>query len=318
MQPVGRKRKLGGLHQRKTLHWQSKALKAWTALWDYYYFLFIYVFFTKSKVTFNVLKVPEIFCPFTKKKADAETLAPVLKRCSERSIMRDIKASQSPPPLWTHSIKVHIEGNTFTENATFVALQASFSHPFSALLLQCLITWLFAEHRLGLEKRRDAQQPLCASTTLHVSFCELNVLESITARAHPFPPSRPFLNCLNKAWGKPGTFSDLEEETATLSGHIWGCSNFNTRPPKWACPWATVDSTTKPRYIIHLLHWLIWRPECLPKIWNVLSGWMEDNFIFLLCSIWTNDDLLVFQIRCCYSFTLSSVKLASPVHSTIL
>lgn len=94
-------RSAGGQHRRKTLHWQSKALKVWTALWDYYFFyLFIHAFFTKSKVTFNVLKVPEKMCPFTKKKADAETLAPVLKRCSERSIIRDIKASQSPrPPL---------------------------------------------------------------------------------------------------------------------------------------------------------------------------------------------------------------------------
>lgn len=102
-----------------------------------YLFINLVNYFTKSKVfTFNVLKVPEQFCPSTKKKADAETLAPVLKRCPERSVTRNIKASQSPPPPLTHGIIMHIEPDTSMENATSVTLQASFSHPFSALLLK--------------------------------------------------------------------------------------------------------------------------------------------------------------------------------------
>lgn len=164
-----------------------------------YLFINLINYFTKSKVfTFNVLKVPEQFCPSTKKKADAETLAPVLKRCSERSVMRNIKASQSPPPPWTHSIIMHIEPDTSTENATSVTLRASFSHPFSALLLKkwaircynvSLLDYLLSTTWTGKNSHFVRPQ------LLHVSFCELNVLEfchsrPIFLRAGAKPPMK--------------------------------------------------------------------------------------------------------------------------------
>lgn len=43
---------------------------------------------------------------FTKKKK-AQTLVRVLKNYCEKSLMRNIKASQLPPPPQTHSIIIH-------------------------------------------------------------------------------------------------------------------------------------------------------------------------------------------------------------------